>query len=229
MASEYFKYLARDEKPDAPSPPRTRKQKLQNWFHYNWIWLAIAAVLLWITGSMLWNVLGIGKVKPDHVFAYIGEEPLQEEQAKLFEEEISAYAADVNGDGKVTVELKQYATNRKGDLETVLYYNYAADTQLLADITAGDSYFFLLEDPEGIQHGYQILAAADGSAPAYDDYEAEGKVLAWTDCPVLANLKVDQNIFSNLFLGRRYFAGDAAQRHANDEAFWNVLTEGAKN
>ena len=227
MASEYYEYLAKDEKPDQQRPPMTRKQKLLNWFQYNWIWLVIAAVILSVAGSMLWNVLGIGKVRPDHIFAYIGNDPLPDDRAERFEKEIAALGQDVNGDGKTAVELRQYTVNRKGDTETALYYNYAADTLILADITSGDSYFFLVEDPESIQKAYQIFARADGSAPNEDDYAAENKVFAWPDCPVLAELGVDQSVFSGLYLGRRYFAGDAADGHEADAELWDTLTRGA--
>ena len=38
----------------------TRWEKFQNWFHYNKLWVAIVALVIWVAGSMLWNVLGIG-------------------------------------------------------------------------------------------------------------------------------------------------------------------------
>ena len=105
MASEYFSYLARNEKPEAPRPPMTRKQKIRNWFSYNWYWLIIGAVLLSVVWSMLRNILGIGQIRPDHIFAYIGKEPLPEAQAAAFEKALSAYGSDVNGDGRITVSL----------------------------------------------------------------------------------------------------------------------------
>lgn len=227
MASEYFNYLARNEKPETPRPPMTRKEKILNWLSYNWYWFVIAAVILSVAGSMLWNVLGIGKVKPDYVFGYIGKEPISEEAAGQFEREIAALGSDVNEDGKVTVELRQFAVNRKGEAETALYYNYAADVLLLADITSGDSYFFLAEDPDGVQKAYQIFAGPDGTAPDENDHSTEGKVFAWAACPALSALNMDANTFSKLYLGRRYYAGDEAQKHAADSAFWDILTEGA--
>ena len=207
----------------------TRKEKIRNWLDYNWYWLAIAAVILSIAGSMLWNILGIGKVKPDYIFAYIGQDPIPDEQAGLFEKEIAALGSDVNRDGKITAELRQYAGGSRGGSETALYYSYAADVRLLADISAGESYFFLAEDPAGVQRSYQIFAKNDGSAPEDNDYSAENKVFAWSDCPVLTNLHVDQAAFSDLYLGRRYFTGDTAQKHEQDSAFWNILTEGAEH
>ncbi len=228
MASEYFTYLARNEKPEDPPPPRTRKQKIKNWFYYNWYWLVIGAIILSVTGSMLWNALGIGKIKPDYIFAYIGDEPIPEEQANLFQTRIAEFGIDANGDRRVTVELRQYATGREGDMLTSLYYNYAADTLLLADITAGDSYFFLAKDPESVQRSYQIFAERGGSMPDENDYSSEGKVIAWNDSPILRSLDLDDSIFGKLSIGRRYFVDEKANKHLADPAFWDLLTEGTE-
>lgn len=227
MASEYFKYLARNEKPEEPSPPMTRKEKLKNWLHYNWYWLLIGAVLISIAGSILWNLIGVGRIDPDYTFAYIGRFAIPEEQAKAFEERLASLGKDVNGDGKIVVKLNQYPSNRSTDSASSLFYGYAADTLVVADITKGDSYFFLTEDPDAVQRAYQILAGRDGSAPDEDDYFAEDKVLAWPDCPALKALGLDEAVFSKLYLGRRYFVGKDARLHEDDAAFWETITEGA--
>lgn len=230
MASEYLKWKAqqeaRNERPEAPVV-LTRRDKIANWFHYHWLWLAAGAVILIVGGTMLWNILGIGKTRPDYVFAYVGKEALPEEQAAAFEAAIAVIGTDVNGDGTVKAELRQYLTQRSGDAETALYYNQAADTKLLADITKGDSYFFLTDDPKGLQRSYLILANADGSEPDEDDRDVSDKVFAWQNCPALAGLDVDQAAFSGLSLGRRWFTGKAADGHEADAAFWEVLTKGA--
>lgn len=224
MASEYLKWKARDEKPAPPPRELTKKEKVLNWLHYHKLHLIAAAVILWIAGSMLWNVLGIGQTRPDYVVAYIGRDSLPEEDVAALETALSTLGEDVNGDGKIVVELRQYATDRSGDMETALYYNSAANTQLMADITAGDSYFFLVEDPQSVQRSFQIFADLDGAPPADGDFEAMDKVFQLGELPALAEL----DGLSELYLGRRCFYDEkqAAAQTAN-EAFWKVLTEGA--
>lgn len=226
MASEYFLKLAREQAP--PEAPRelTPAEKRKNWWHYHWMWFAVGAVLLWIAGSMLWNMLGIGQTKPDFIFAYVGRGSLSEEAAAAAEARLTELASDVNEDGIIKVELRQYALDRGGDAETALYYNSAADTMLVADLDRGESYFFVMEDPRSVQRAYEILAGADGTPPAEGDLEVADKVFRWGDCPALAGQET--GTLSDLYLGRRCFYGDAALGHEAEEAFWQLLTKEAR-
>lgn len=228
MASEYLKWKYRDVKPDEPPPPMTRKQKLANWFYYYKWWVLVWAVLLYIIGSIVWNALGIGQTKPDYIFAYVGSSDLSEECASALETEIGKLGQDVNGDGKVKVELRQYVVGRGGDPETAIYYNYAGNVTLVADITKGESYFFLVEDAANVQKAYQIFAHMDGTPPEDGDLSAADKVYKWSDCPVLSGLTVEQAPLAGLSFGRRCFYDDKqeAEREASAR-LWDILTKGA--
>ncbi|MDE6259844.1 MAG: hypothetical protein K2M42_03125 [Oscillospiraceae bacterium] len=229
MASEYLKQKYQDVKPNEPPPPLTGKKRLANWFHYNKLWIVVWAVILSIVGSIVWNMLGIGRIRPDYIFAYVGADPLPGDCVEALERELAALGEDVNGDGRVTAEVREYATNRGGDAETALSYNYAADVVLIADITEAESYFFIVEDPAGVQSAYQIFAQADGTPPEEDDLRVDDKVFQWSDCPVLAGLAVDQEPLESLYIGRRCFYDEkqAKNQDAND-SLWNVITKGAR-
>ena len=244
MASEYLKWKYRDVKPDEPPPERTRKEKVANWFHYHKWWVVLWAFLLFSAGGILWNALGIGKVRPDYVFAYVGSVALPDDCAAALERELAALGQDVNGDGQVAVELRQYVSNANQEsAEDALMYGYASDVTLIADITNGDSYFFLMEDPASFQRAYQALASPDGSMPEDSDYGIDGKVFQWSSCPVLDGLELggyeeelldqsmagdNQELLSGLYFGRRGFYDEkqAAKQDAN-EALWEILTKGA--
>ena len=245
MASEYLKWKYRDVKPDEPPPELTGKEKLANWFHYHKWWIVVWAFLLLSVGSILWSALGIGKVRPDYVFAYVGDTALPDGCAAALEDALAALGQDVNGDGRVVVELRQYVSNANLDSsEDTLMYGYAADVTLIADITNGDSYFFLMEDPEGFQKAWQILAGPDGSMPEDGDRSIGGKAFRWSGCPVLAGLELggyeakypdqsvitgdNQELLSGLYLGRRGFYDEKqAAKQGTNEALWEILTEGA--
>lgn len=229
MASEYLKRKYQDVKPDEPPPPLTGKAWWANWFYYNKGWLAVGAILLLVLGGIIWDALGIGRIRPDYIFAYIGGNELPEECAAALEAELATLGEDVNGDGRVAVELRQYATNRSGEAETTMYYNYASNVKLMADMSAAESYFFIVEDPAGVQVSYQIFAQADGTPPEDGDFETDGKVFPWSGCPVLAGLSLDQEPLSGLYIGRRYFYDEkqTASQEAGD-ALWQVIIKGAQ-
>lgn len=220
----------------------TRKEKIANWFYYNKLWVAAGAIILWVVGSMIWNALGIGQVKPDYSVAYMGSQALPEDCAAALERELAALGQDLNGDGVVKVTLSQYITANSENLENMTYA-YAGEMAALADITEGLSTFFLLEDPEGFQNLFQILAHLDGSAPAEEDFSGLDKVYLWTECPVLTALELGsytdsylditetgdcQQLLAGLYLGRRFYYDEALHKNPEaDEAFWAALTAGA--
>ena len=106
----------------------------------------------------------------------------------------------------------------------------------------GESYFFLLEDPEQFQQAYHALRRLDGSLPE-KDASAEGTYLAWDACPVLRQLDLggysyevmgqtvagdSQELLSGLFFARRgYRTEEDAPYPEGCGALWERLTEGA--
>ena len=220
----------------------TRRQRLENWFYYNKLWVLIGLVILWVVGSMLWNVLGIGQTEPDVRILYVGSRQLPEDCVHTLEQALAAFAEDLNGDGTVTVVVTQFVTTSDGALDNQLY-GYGSEITVLADITEGESHFFLLEDPVDFQLSFQILANLDGSAPAEDDFKAMDKVCRWADCPALASLELGsyedrylditetgevQDLLKDFFLGRRYFLDPDQQEDPEaDHSFWQAITEGA--
>lgn len=190
MASEYLKWKYRDVRPDPPMR-LTGKQRLQNWWDYHKWHLAVGAALLGVAANMIWHA--VVQVRPDYQIAYVGSVPLTEEQTAAWEERLAALGTDCNGDGKVVARLEQYLTaGEGGDAE----YAYASNVRLMADLDGRDSFFFLLEDPEGFQKGYDVLE---------DDW-----------------IPVDDG----LFLARRSFWQDRTAEHPEEcRQLWERLTE----
>ena len=220
----------------------TKKEKFLNWLHYHKIQLAAGALILGVAGSMLWNVLGIGQIKPDYRFSYIGSRELAEETISTLENALASFGNDLNGDNRVAVSITQHITADPTNTDNMMY-GYAADMTVLADITEGESTFFILEDPVSFQLSFQILSHPDGSIPAEDDFTALDKVFLWKDCPALASLELGmyednyldltetgeiQDLLSGLYLGRRYFYDPSQQKYPEaDDALWRAMTEGA--
>lgn len=220
----------------------TRRQRLENWFYYNKLWVLIGLVILWILGSMLWNVLGIGQTTSDYTFSYVGRLELPQDCVTALETALAQLGEDLNGDGEVVVKLNQHVVTDNSYADNMTY-SYGSQVTMLADITEAESHFFLLEDPVDFQLSYQILANLDGSIPAEDDFEAMNKVYRWADCPALASLELGtyedsylditetgeiQNLLEDLYLGRRYFYDPGQQKKPEaDNELWLAMTEGA--
>lgn len=230
MASEYLLKKAREEAKPNEVRVLTKEEKRRNWWHYHKWHVVIAAVLALCAGNILWNALGIGKVNPDYSIAYVGSTPLSEETAAALRDGLAAISPDLNGDGKVAVELQQYVSMSTGDSDS-LYFAQAAQVQLVADITDCKSYFFLLEDPAGFQEATSALRNLDGSLPADGDLTPDGKYVLWGDCPVLAGIELGnaQEAVSRLSFARRGFWTEQTVPNAAEcDALWEELIEGAK-
>lgn len=218
MASEYLKWKYRDVRPD---PPRvlTPKERRANWWHYHKWYVVSGLVLLLVLADIGRHVL-TAPAPPDHQFAYVGSRPLPDDAVSALEEALSALASDRSG--PVTVRIEQYVdASADGDADAVLYAQ-ASQVRLMADLERGDSAYFLLEDPGRFQRDYEALSD-DGPFP-------------WTGCPALASLPLGgyetrfldqtvrgsvQSLCSDLYLARR------APPEDGDDAFWEILTEGA--
>ena len=239
MASEYLKQKYKDVKPDVPRE-LTKAEKRRNWWDYHKWHVAAAVVLVLIAADLVWNVLGRGEPEPDYRIAYVGTVSLPSDTAAAVEAGLAGLGEDLNGDGQVVVQLRQYVSDPNGDASSVM----AAGVQVMADISEQESFFFLLEDPEGFQLAYHVLSRLDGTLPEEEDFSVEGSVLAWDQCPVLAGLELgdyaysllgetvsgsSQELLSRLFIGRRGYwnekeAGDLLTGNA---ALWDKLTAGA--
>ncbi len=245
MASKYLLWKYRDVKPDEPPPPMTRKEKIRNWIDYNKWWVVFWVVVAVILARILWSVLGIGEIKPDYMFAYVGDTGMPEDCAAALQASLESLGEDVNGDGHVAVELRQYVIREADDNPAagLDYAAYASGITLTADLESGESYFFLLQDPESFQLQTEVLVQQDGSFPEEEGTGAAGMTCRWTDCPVLADLDLGEysedaagqtvsgssrEFVSELYLARRGFYSERQQaKHSGSAEFWDRLTEGA--
>lgn len=236
MASEYLKWKARDVQRETPRE-LTPQEKRKNWWHYHKWYVFLGMVLLAILCDIGWHVLRTAK--PDYQVAYVGTDALPEDTVAALEAGFAALGEDLNGDGRVTVRLVQYASSGGADAGAA----YSAEVQLMSDLLDCESFFFLLEDPDRFQLNYHSLCRLDGSLPEENDYSAEGTYLAWDQCPVLAGMELGEYSYSlmgqtvtgdsralvsRLFLARRGFWTEKSAAYPEGcAALWDKLTEGA--
>ena len=237
MASEYLKWKYRDEKP-REKRELTPAEKRKNWWYYHKWHVVGGAALVFLAAALLYQMLGIGEIRPDYQFAYVAQYALPDETVEALEAELAKLGTDQNGDGKVTVFVNQYPL-ASTDPQMVM----AIQVKLMADLSDYKSCFFLLDDPEQFQKDYQVLCRLDGSLPEDGDFSAEGTYLLWDDCPALAGL--DLGTYSLELIGeetpgdgnetmhgiavarRGFWTEQTVDYPEGCQALWSAMTAGA--
>lgn len=206
-----------------PEPPReyTKKEKAANWWHYHWM-AVVVAVLVVVFG--VWIIKDtVFQTRPDVQVAYVGTSDLPTDTVTALQDALTPFCSDLNGDGKVVVQVDSYTVDFDAANEnTDAYYQMAGVTRLSAELSSGGkTYIFLLEDPEGFEAQTGALQYLDGTVP--DDPETTDAdwremVYRWTDCPVLTGLDLggyegltlmddvtgtNQSVLAHLYVGRR--------------------------
>lgn len=192
-------------------------------YYYKWYLLAAVIVLIGLI-PVFKNLFGIGIVVPDYRVACVTAGGISDAAAEELTAAMEALGEDLNGDGTVKVELVQYRTGA-GDAETKMYFGYASTITIQADIERGESHFFLMDDPERLQLGYQILADANGKLPEDTDYSADGRYVRW--CDVRLHLSEDaQKELSPLYFGQRgYYQEEQIPYLEQYHRLWETLTQ----
>lgn len=207
-----------------PEENMTQSQKASNWWYYH-KWYVIGGIIIVAAAfHLIGTLLGFWTKDPDFQIAYVGSYTLPEETISSLEQGFASIAEDFNGDGEVIVQINQYSYIGQSADSSLAYYEYGNEIPLIGDISACDSFFFLTDDPDRLQQMVQIFSDLDGNRPDDEDYSTEGKVIAWVDCPILAEMELgeydvsngfdeeaavnNQELLSGLYIGRRCFYGD---------------------
>ena len=231
-----------------PEPPReyTKKEKAANWWHYHWM-AVVVAVLVVVFG--VWIIKDtVFQTRPDVQIAYVGTSDLPTDTVTALQDALTPFCSDLNGDGKVVVQVDSYTVDFDAANEsTDAYYQMAGVTRLSAELSSGGkTYIFLLEDPEGFEKNTGVLQYLDGTVdddPETADPDWREMVYRWTDCPVLTGLELgsydgytlmddatgtNQSVLEHLYVVRRgVWDEKQAENYAHCAALWDALTAGA--
>ena len=225
--------------------PLTGPQKIKNWWHYRKWYVILGLVLFASACSLLGNALGLFTKSPDLQIAYVGKSVLPQDTIRAMEQIFASLAEDYNKDGEILVQVHQYINDSQNTDAETAYYQYASEITLLGDISEGESYFFLMDNPQSFQQEYQILASPDGSCPSQADYSVADKTILWSSCPMLSEAEAgsytetaagqtitgnNQEILASLYLGRRCFYTDKIADHTDEcSALWDLLYHSQEN
>lgn len=215
MASEYLMKKYKDVKPDEPKE-LTPKEKRANWLHYHRIHFVIAAIVV---------VLGIGFVKdvlmktePDYQIGYFSDVYLDPEVETAIENRMAELGDDLNGDGKVVVQLNTYVIHESDPT------SYTVQISMVGDMSVGISDYYLVTDPVQFQLDYGVLTMSDGSI--FDEGMDPNLCIRYDmkNCAVFDDIDLDQT----LYLTRRQFSKEEdIQAHAAAGGLWEKMIAGA--
>lgn len=185
------------------------------------------------------------QTRPDVQIGYIGQYDLPADTVTALQDALTPYCTDLNGDGKVVVQVNSYTVDFNAENDNTDAYNQMAGvTRLSADLSdSGTLYVMLIADPAGFQKSTGALAYLDGTPPEDDADDWQNMVYRWTDCPVLAGMDLgdydgytllddatgsNQSVLSTLYVGRRAVLDEEQAAHyADGEELWQTLTAGA--
>lgn len=219
MASEYIKYLNRNETPTPPPSELTPKEKWKNWWYYHWKMVVLVVIAVLSVISMALKSLGITEPLTDYQVAYIGSKPLSDEAVEAVNAAFQEYGEDCSGDGVITVVINQYVIYENTEDAESIQMSSAAVSMLESDIVSRQSYFFLLEDPEEFCISYQTLADADGSLPPEGDFSWEDKVYPASE--IIAGMPAEE---TDLYFGRRGFYQEQTIKYREYcDKLWDAL------
>lgn len=163
----------RDIKPEdlVPEKPRelTPAEARANWWHYHWYYVVLIAAAVLLVGYFVWS--RVTEVKPDYTVAVVGRvDPdaafLSEVEAKL-----EAVADDVNGDGKVKVNVKSIwlALDYDGQDSSLRKLMESSEDKLNSDFYLCESMIFIVDDPAAMEQRYGCFRLLDGTDPQEGD------------------------------------------------------------
>ena len=163
----------RDIQPEdlVPETPRelTPAEARANWWHYHWYYVALIAAAVLAVGYFVWN--RITEVKPDYTVAVISRTDPDTAFLAEVEERLEALGEDVNGDGKVKVNVKGIwlaVDYYEGDVSLQKLMQSSED-KLNSDFYLCESTIFLVDDPAGMEQKYGCFQKLDGTDPQVGD------------------------------------------------------------
>ena len=229
MAREMYLVGVSEEelRPDPkPEGPKTPKDKLSNfWYHYKWAVIigAVVAVFLVVLIVQL-----VTRDDPDYRVLLATEEMMSDAWADVLGEELAAYGRDIDGDGKVEVDVETLFTGSQDQ------FGMANQTKLMAHLSAGDVMFFVFDKatydrmivPQ-LTEGYQFYQTIGLDVEGISE---DGRYWNWKDDPMRSLQGLDQ-LPEDLYFGVREAGGTAASEKSEQmnkeamELLQNFLTK----
>lgn len=193
-----------DAEKKAEQSDKTPHGKWENfWFYHKWHVLIGAAVILVIVWSI---VSSMQTVKPDYTVGLLTQTSYPDTVVDDLASGLEKYGKDVNGDGKVVVEIAQFnlpvgsssavtvnpASSDLTQQQQNLQLLQANQAKWITDISSGVSMIFICDDASFRQQekNTQLFAYLDGSTPPKNVVDYDKTRVALEKCPKFAGMNV---------------------------------------
>lgn len=245
MASyRYTKDIDPQDLQEATAPEYSKKDKMKNWWHYNWKWLAAALVGLAVVFSLVLDI--VRKKDPDITLGIVTEQPLPQGLLEKMEQGLSQVSTGFRGKdvpltsievfsvqtGEEAASLSQPADSGfvQGN-PTDPYAQMAGVVRLSAALGADDILVFMVP-PQGDNY-QQMMGLFE--CPGGGDCPVEDVTVAWKDVPALAamdlkfedlngNVYDGQQIIGDYRIGMRSLDNKALQDSKTALEDWQALS-----
>ena len=155
------------------------------WYYHKWhVLIVLAAVLfaVFLLRDLFFTP------RPDYQVGFVSEKQLSEPTAQKLEQELARYGTDLNGDGKVLVQLNRYVfpTDR-----TSLSQADAADwVRFQGDATGGTCVIYFTDEASfrSLQKELKMFGNRDGSVPASGQENSSAIRIPLTSCAAFSEL-----------------------------------------
>ena len=211
------------KKSQAAPPPRSPREKWENyWYHYKWVTLGVAFLLL---VGVIFTAQMLSRNEPDYTVLVVTEGEYSTYALAPMESLLESYGKDIDGDGEVEVRL---ATCHLGAKEYETASDQLLNYQILqSHLAAGDVMMFAFEgDYFGWFMGEMSQSGAGFLTPIgvqADGVSADGYYWSWTqDSRIKDNAAFDE-LPEELYFGVRVAAGTAAKRGEEQQQCLELL------
>lgn len=193
---------------------QTPQEKLSNWWFYNKKILILVILIIAMVISVAVSIFS--QENPDYTIAIANAYAIDENAIELAEKHIAQYGEDLNGDGEVVVEIRDYyfLVNDNADKELSESVFEAASVKYAADMASCDSVIWFYDD-----YGISFMINNEAS------FE-EG--VKWDDIPGLANTDFSEykhDIFSSENMKQAFSQFTVAVRMKDGTDFASKETE----
>lgn len=207
--------------------------------------MLIAVVIVLVGGYLLYGALSARQ--PDYTVGVITETPWPQEALDALQKQIESCGTDLNGDGRVIVQVNNYAFPSSSSSSSSISSAAAAQdaqtemaqrVKMEADLSSGESVIFLTEPEEfqSLQKKTGMFALTDGSSPKDGKADMSAMRVPLRNCAKLSGLHEElklssggksEDLFADLGVSLRVKGSSVkAEKYAANQKLFDRLIKG---